>query len=178
MGARALGLLRLALLALLGAYNLATFHDVAVGYGEEREVPQMASLPKALRQSWLTPTQAWPAKWRMFTFFDHKQVFVDFEGWDGTRWVRLPMERWFPARWDSGFRWDKGNINSSGARRGWLNEACKHANEEAADGAKADAPAITKVRANTVTWEKTPGKQWQPQKNPGSKSLGEVTCRR
>ena len=175
MGARALGLLRLFALALLGAYNLATFHDVAVGYAEEREVPNFASVPKSIRQAWLTPTQAWPAKWRMFTFFDHKQIFVDFEGWDGAQWVRLPMERWFPARWDSGYRWDKGNINSGAARRAWLGDACKHANEEA--GADGSAP-IVKARAGVVSWEKTPGKSWQPQKDPTLKVLGEVACQR
>lgn len=176
MGARALGVLRLVALTLLGGYNLATFHDVAVGYAVEREVPNFQSVPKPIRQAWLTPTQAWPAKWRMFTFFDHKQVFVDFEGWDGARWVRLPMERWLPARWDSGYRWDKGNINSAGARRAWLNEACAHANEEAGEGGRGGA--ITKARAGVLTWEKTPGKSWQPQKDPALKVLGEVACPR
>lgn len=191
---------RLALLAGLGLYNVATFHENVSKYAADRSAQSVAGVPAWLRRPWLTGLQAWPANWKMFTFKDPLQVFVDFEGWvpaaarggpadgDAARgdtapdgyWVRLPMERWYPARWESGYRWDKGGYENSAARRGWLRGACEHANEEAARGpgdADDAGPAVTKTRALVLHWTKSTGRGWQPQKQRKERVLGEVACK-
>lgn len=182
--ARSAQTVRVLLLAGLALYNVATFHENLLKYASTENAPIVAALPRWLRGPWLTGVQAWPANWRMFTFKDPSQVFVDFEGWvpaptaagdpdeAGGYWVRLPMERWYPARWESGYRWDKGGVENPAARKGWLHGACDHANEEATRG----GAAVTKTRAVVLHWAKSTGRSWQPQKQRKARVLGGLAC--
>lgn len=173
-----LAIVRLTALLALAGYTFACFHDVAADQVAVQE-PGSAAMAQAMPgKPWLAPIRAWPAKWQMFTFIDYEQVFVNFEGWDGAAWVRLPMERWFPARWESGYRWDKGGTNNPAARAAWLDAACRHANEEAGAGASPAALVVEKVRVNEVRWKKTPGRSWQAQRSPRTRTVGERQCRR
>ena len=97
---------RLFVLAALAVYNLSTFHANLVKYASENAPTTYKQLPAWFRTVRVGALAAWPANWRMFTFNDPSQVFVDFDGYVGTpeegEWERLPMERWFPDRWESG----------------------------------------------------------------------------
>ncbi len=170
------GGLRIAALLALAAYNLATFHDTLVEWAPDHAADAWREAPAWIKRRLMTGVEDWPANWRMFTFKDTTQVFVDFEGQtadDGDHWQRLPMERWLPARWESGFRWDKGNYNNAEAQRGWLRVACARANEEAYR-----ATPMVRTRAVVVHWRKTTGQAWQPEKDRSEKVLGEMACRR
>ena len=97
---------------------------------------------------------SWPAGWRMFTLLDRSQTRLDFEGFDGGEWVRLPMERWYPMRWDSGFRWER-SAKDTGTLKVFLQAACDAA---AAAGGPVEAARVVEVR-----WTRTPGSPVQPE---------------
>lgn len=53
------------------------------------------------------PKGSWPAIWQMFTLKSDGQENVWYEGRYGTTWVKLPMDEWYPAEWESGYRWER-----------------------------------------------------------------------
>lgn len=97
----------------------------------------------------------WPAGWRMFTVRDVSNTRLDFEGAaagtddedEATRWVRLPMERWLPSRWDSGYRWER-----SGRDRGTLDAFLAYACERS---------GVERARVVEVRWRRQPGEALQ-----------------
>jgi hypothetical protein len=64
---------------------------------------------RAQAGSWLATDVApivRPAYWHFFTVARTEQVALHFEAHDGGMWREIPMDEWFPARWESGPRWN------------------------------------------------------------------------
>lgn len=140
--------LSLVLLVLFGAYQALCFVETY------RDTAKMGKL--------LPPDISWPAGWRMFTLLDTWNTRLEFQGWDGEAWVRLPMERWFPAHWDSGHRWER-SAGDALVLRAFLAEACERA-------------PVTKARVVEMRWERTPGLVLQPENHRKETVRATWTC--
>ena len=104
----------------------------------------------------------WPAGWRMFTLLDKGAFRLDFQGWDGEAWVRLPMERWLPTRWESGYRWERSDRDSY-TMRAFLAYACERS-------------GLEKTRVQRVDWERVPGVVLPPHKKERAKDVATRMC--
>lgn len=140
----------LLLLALFAAYQGVCFVET---WRDTRGLPKL--LPDDL---------SWPAGWRMFTVLDKTNTRLDFEGWDGEAWVRLPMERWFPARWESGPRWARSGRDPR-ALQAFAAAACTRVE-------------VDKIRVIEVRWERTPGVVLQPERRRRETERATWTCGR
>lgn len=107
---------------------------------------------------------SWPASWRMFTLLDKGDSRIEWEAWDGEEWVPMPLERWYPTRWDSGHRWERSG-RDTGTIRAFLAAACRRA-------------PVEKTRARLVTWERVPEGLWQPRKKERSTEITSWSCDR
>jgi hypothetical protein len=137
-------------LTLFTAYQVICFVDT------KRDTDHLARLfPQNL---------TWPAGWRMFTLLDTWNTRIDFEGWDGEGWVRLPMERWLPTRWDSGYRWERSAADKY-ALDGFLAVACERSR-------------LAKTRVVEVRWERTPAEPLQPERRRSANEKAERRCDR
>ncbi len=106
----------------------------------------------------------WPINWRMFTGYNKTHTQILFLGQDGDLWVELPMERWYPARWESGYRWERPWVYSSGElKRSFLAAACQRS-------------GMSAVRMVKKTWPKTLGSLEQPERDVKYTDLGALTC--
>jgi hypothetical protein len=99
----------------------------------------------------------------MFTLEAKAQHAVWFEGkFDGV-WVRLPMEEWLPAQWESGYRWERA-YDDAARLRPFLTYAC--------DRSGADA-----VRVQLHTWMRRNGRATQPEHASKEWTKGQLRCR-
>ena len=101
-------------LILFGAWQVLCFSD---------NVQMLLDQPRRF------PSVTWPATWQMFTRNSAKQESVFFEGRFDLVWVRLPMDEWLPARWESGFRWEAASKSPSRLPP-FLAFACHHSSAE------------------------------------------------
>ncbi|GDX79140.1 hypothetical protein LBMAG42_09510 [Deltaproteobacteria bacterium] len=68
----------------------------------------------------------WPARWHMFTVVEHRVSRARFEvSIDAKNWIPYPMEKDLPARWESGYRWERPSLwKYPEFAKAWLVEAC------------------------------------------------------
>jgi hypothetical protein len=73
----------------------------------------------------------WPARWQMFTEVDHTASRARFEvSADGAAWTTFPLETYRPARWESGYRWERPALWKMGSfRHAWLMETCHYSGQ-------------------------------------------------
>jgi len=137
-------------LALFGLYQLAGFVEtMSDGNGPFREA---------------TGNYYWPARWKMFTNISWSHTVMDFEGWDDGEWVRLPMEEWYPAHWESGYRWERTPVYKYRTLQlPFLAAACEHA----------DMP---RVRLMQRSWNKKLGQREEPRGDVREKVLRVREC--
>ncbi len=109
----------------------------------------------------------WPNLWRMFTHPAARHVEIEFQGLDNDEeWVTIPMSTWYPARWESGYRWDRPAARRSGQiQEQFLHLAC--------DKSQAD-----KTRMVALRWKKTKGRLEQPKRKLKTKVLKTWDCKR
>lgn len=165
--ASAVRALQAALLVLFAAFQLAAFATSILG--------EQSELARAL----------WPfdrlAHWHFFTRTRTEQVEYRFEGFskqedqDKPSWHRLPMEHWYPARWESGPRWyalgwsrdvaipPLGQPKRLKITHSLLDAACRRVN-------------VQKTRYVKLTSQKRLG--GQPSELPTRQVLATRTCRR
>lgn len=106
----------------------------------------------------------WPINWRMFTTLSKSHSELSFEGYRDGGWERLPMEQWYPAHWESGYRWERPWVYEyRSLQEPFMVAACAHA----------DTPA---VRTVLRSWNKTLGQREQPKKNVREKLLRVWEC--
>jgi hypothetical protein len=137
-------------LLLFGAYQLAGAHESAQGARGE--------LTAAIGDIF------WMVNWRMFTGFSRSHTAILFYGFDGQTWRELPMEQWYPARWESGYRWERPWVYGSGELiRAFLGAACARSGDQA-------------TRMVKKTWHKTLGQAEQPDDDAKLTVLGTLPC--
>lgn len=137
-------------LALFGAYQLAGFYESR----HEARGPLTSAVGDVF----------WPINWRMFTGYSRSHTAVVFQGVEDGRWVDLPMEAWYPARWESGYRWERPWVYRSGELvTAFLDAAC----------ARSGSPATRLVKK---TWRKTLGQMEQPERDVKLELLGTRRC--
>lgn len=108
------------------------------------------------------PTLSWPATWHMFTARATRQARFTFEGRYGERWLRLPMEEWHPAAWESGYRWVRAS--GSATRLGpFLKAACESSGAE-------------RTRFVRETWRRRPETATQPAVKVDREVEAEIRC--
>jgi len=108
----------------------------------------------------------WPARWQMFTQLSQVQKRVVFEGKMDGKWQKLPMEEWFPEKWESGYRWERPPFyRSAGLQRPFLAAACNESGAQA-------------TRVILYTWPRVLGTSHQPMNNARRKTLSEWSCDR
>jgi hypothetical protein len=72
----------------------------------------------------------WPATWKMFTGYSHRHQLLEFQGLRDGEWHALPMKRWYPMRWDSGYRWERPRVRiSHSTQAAFLEAACRHTDD-------------------------------------------------
>lgn len=106
----------------------------------------------------------WPINWRMFTTLSRSHSQARFEGLEGGQWVTLPMEQWFPAKWESGYRWE----------RPWVYEY--RTLQEPFLVAACERSGLPAVRMVLRSWNKRLGQREQPVEKPREKLLRTWTC--
>jgi hypothetical protein len=115
----------------------------------------------------------WFARWKMFTGLSTYHTVPDFQGRsfeDSTQlmgeWTSLPMAEWYPARWESGYRWERpAAYNRSNVQVKFLELACERS-------------GATQVRLVLRKWKATLGQREQPIKRYSEKALGVLPCDR
>lgn len=109
----------------------------------------------------------WPNNWKMFTHKARYHVALVFEGRDGDgEWEELPMHRWYPARWESGYRWDRPAVRRYGQiQEQFLRLACEKSGK-------------TETRMVKLRWKKRMGRMAQPRRKVQSEILKTWACHR
>ena len=137
-----------ALLVALASYELVCFSD---------NIQMLEHRP--LRFADVT----WPMIWQMFTLKSDGQENIWYEGRYGDVWVKLPMAEWFPAAWESGYRWERAA--STRQRVGpYLEAAC----------ARSDADEVRAVRR---VWKRRLGTAAQFARDANTTYKGARRCR-
>jgi len=108
----------------------------------------------------------WPNIWRMFTHPADRHIVIEFQGrTDDEEWLTLPMATWYPARWESGYRWDRPAARRSGQiKEQFLHLACDKSNAD-------------ETRMVALRWNKTKGRMKQPKRRLRTKVLKTWDCR-
>lgn len=93
--------------------------------------------------------------WHFFTVARADQVALRFDGFDGS-WRSLAMDEWFPARWESGPRW---NALGFGRDVGLppLSREDRVASEQAFLEAACRRSGLQRTRLVQLSWKKRPG---------------------
>jgi hypothetical protein len=108
----------------------------------------------------------WPIRWKMFTGLSRTHTVMEFEGWNGAAWELLPMEEWYPAQWESGYRWERTPVYTYRSLQvPFLAAACEHTDD-------------SRVRLVQRSWNKTLGQREQPRKKVREKVLRVWECDR
>ena len=150
---------RTGLTRLLGTVFLLTYLAYhVVSFGEFR---RWFRPPMSLQ----TANIYWPNNWKMFTHKAKYHVAIAFEGRDPDGdWESLPMERWYPARWESGYRWDRPAARRYGQiQEQFLHLACQKSGK-------------TQTRMVQKRWKKRMGRMSQPMRRVQSKVLKTWAC--
>lgn len=150
---------RTGLTRLLGTVFLLSFAAYQVGtFGEFRRWFQ-----PSLRSR--TANIYWASNWRMFTHEARYHVVLDFQGRTGNEdWVTLPMHRWYPARWESGYRWDRPAARRSRQiQEQFLHLACEKS-------------GVAQTRMVSKRWKKRKGSMKQPMRREKTKVLRTWDC--
>lgn len=107
------------------------------------------------------PAIHWLAGWSMFTNRNRSQVAVDGFVRDSPEgdWERIRLGTYFPARWESGLRFDRSGFRNSRSRMQVV--AASLCGRMAADPDVAQPQAVKFVK---VSWKKTLGQQKQPRR--------------
>ncbi len=110
-------------------------------------------------ETWLVdhPHLFWFARWSMFTYRNRTQVDVDAEVRYDREWQRINLPEFFPARWDSGYRYTRTGFRRSRHKMSVLGAALCDRME-----ASPDHERPTEVRFTEVTWRKRLGRVEQP----------------
>ena len=95
----------------------------------------------------------WANHWRMFTHKTRYHLSIVYEGrMAGGEWSELPMHEWYPARWESGYRWDRPPVRRTGQiQEQFLHLACQKS-------------GMDQTRMLTHRWKKRWGKMAQPKR--------------
>jgi hypothetical protein len=106
----------------------------------------------------------WPVNWKMFTGMSKTHTIMEFEGRRDGKWVVLPMHEWYPARWESGYRWERPWVYRwRSLQVPFLSAACQHS-------------GTPYVRLIQRSWDKTLGQQEQPRGKVREKLLRNWDC--
>ena len=146
-------------LAIWTSYHVAGFLDQRVWMGDLRP---------SVVLGW---NVLWPANFHMFTNRSTKHTEPVFEGFfpepDGDQpagWRPLPMAEWYPARWESGYRWERPPVYKySEASVPFLIAACEKS------GALATRLVLEK-------WKARLGRMDQPKRNPTREARRDWDC--
>lgn len=109
------------------------------------------------------PGVTWPATWQMFTFKASGQESLAFEGRFGSVWVPIPMEEWYPARWESGYRWEAA-ASQKARLQPFLQVACERS-------------GATETRMVRHVWKRTLATAAQFEQNAKVDVRGTLACR-
>ena len=115
----------------------------------------------------------WLANWSMFTNRGRNQrkLEVTFRRTEDGEWKRINMARWFPARWESGLRFERKEFMRSPARLRVLASALC-ARMDASDAVRMPMT----VRFTEVSWRKTLGSHAQPKRRVRRQQRLEWDC--
>ena len=113
----------------------------------------------------------WFARWKMFTGLSTYHTVPEFQGRSidletqlMSEWVPLPMAEWFPARWESGYRWERPAVyNRANLQVKFLELAC-------------DRSGTDEVRMVLHKWKATLGQREQPVRRYSRKNLRTLRC--
>ena len=113
----------------------------------------------------------WMARWKMFTGLSTYHSVPEFQGRkfdfaqeEMSQWTPLPMAEWYPARWESGYRWERPAVYTRrNVRARFLKLAC--------DRSGSDHVRLVKHR-----WKATLGQREQPRKKYRMDILGGMNC--
>ena len=113
----------------------------------------------------------WFARWKMFTGLSTYHTVPEFQArsFDETvqlmgEWEPIPMEEWFPARWESGYRWERPSAyNRPNVQVKFLELACERSGADF-------------VRLVLHKWKATLGQREQPVRKYRQKDLGVLDC--
>ena len=113
----------------------------------------------------------WFARWKMFTGLARYHTSAEFQGKffdEDTQlmsgWAHLPMDEWYPARWESGYRWERPAVyKRPNVQVKFLELACERS------GAKV-------VRMLKHRWRATLGQREQPMRKYTVEELGVLDC--
>ena len=107
------------------------------------------------------PGLYWASNWSMFTNRNrkHRMLRASARYIEDGDWERVYLVQWFPARWESGLRFDRTSFTNSPSRMRTLAAAlCGRM------AAHPEHAAPHEVRFTLVTWRKTLGSRQQPRK--------------
>jgi len=144
-----------------GAYHIACFI-------------QYRDIPAQYKASAYTGSNVfWFARWKMFTGLSRYHTVPEFQGrtFDErtqvmSEWTSLPMEEWYPARWESGYRWERPAVYTRpNVQVKFLELACERS-------------GASVVRLLKHRWKATLGQRDQPKRNHKIEELGVLDCRR
>lgn len=150
-----------AFLMVFGAYHTACFLQY-------RDLP-----PQFTPSTYTGKNVFWFARWKMFTGLARYHTAAEFQGkfFDPNTqvvsdWTFLPMDEWYPARWESGYRWERPAVyNRPNVQVKFLEVACERS-------------GATTVRMLKHRWKATLGQREQPKKKYKIEELGVLDCRR
>lgn len=109
-------------------------------------------------------TLRWTGLWVMFTYKSGRHKTMTFEAYQNEEWKRLPMEEWYPTKWESGYRWERRPVYASKSRQlPFAHAACERSGSSA-------------VRIVMYQWRKTVGQKEQPMENPRTTVLNTFRC--
>jgi len=109
----------------------------------------------------------WVSNWKMFTHKARYHTTVAFEGrTEDGEWQDLPMHQWYPARWESGYRWERPAVRRHPQIQAqFLHLACQKS-------------GMDETRLSKIRWKKRMGRMKQPMRNPQSTVLLTWQCGR
>ena len=159
MNKRIRHLLALLVLILFGGYHTACFL-------------QYRDFSRSWRPSLLVGTNVfWLARWKMFTGLstwhsvpEFQARFIDMETGELSDWEHVPMEEMYPARWESGYRWERPAVYKiPHVRNKFMELACE----------RDDAVLVRMVMHKTKA---TPGRLVQPRRRYKQDIVGGFRC--
>lgn len=147
--------LALVFLTLFGGYHVASF-------------VQYRDFSEGWRPSDIVGVNVfWFARWKMFTGLSTYHTVPEFQGREqqgAGDWITLPMAEWYPARWESGYRWERPAVyKRANIQSKFLELACRHAD-------------MAEVRMVTHRWKATLGQREQPRRKYSFTELARFRC--
>ncbi|MAY81057.1 MAG: hypothetical protein CL930_09765 [Deltaproteobacteria bacterium] len=152
-------ILALMVLLVFGGYHVACF-------------VQYRDFAHTWRPSLLTGTNVfWLARWKMFTGLstwhtepEFQVRYIDTESGELSDWTHFPMAERYPARWESGYRWERPAVyKRQNVLEKFLELPCRQDN-------------VVVVRMIKHRWKATLGQLEQPKKRYKSEPVGGLRC--